>query len=64
MFNDEIRGAIKGDSDGAGKGFATGATGQEARIEDGVDGANNTVATQPTEVGSSVTANVKLYIRE
>lgn len=62
VFNDEIRGAIKGDSDGAGKGFATGATGQEASIVEGVKGAINTFATHPTEVVSYVTAHDNLNL--
>ena len=62
VFNDEIRGAIKGDSDGAGKGFATGATGQESSIVEGVKGAINTFATNPTEVVSYVTAHDNLNL--
>ena len=38
VFNDHFRGVIKGDSDGDGKGFATGEEGKEAELWTGVQG--------------------------
>ncbi|MBZ5798260.1 hypothetical protein K8353_50465, partial [Burkholderia contaminans] len=39
VFNDNYRSAIKGDSDGTGSGFATGAENQEERVLQGAFGA-------------------------
>ena len=62
VFNDNIRNAIKGDSDGAGKGFATGSTGQEANIAEGIKGSISSFASQPTEVINYVTAHDNLNL--
>lgn len=62
VFNDEIRGAIKGDSDSTGKGFATGAPNKEDDIIIGVKGAIDTIAQEPTEVISYVTAHDNLNL--
>ncbi|ONI45630.1 type I pullulanase [Epulopiscium sp. SCG-B10WGA-EpuloA2] len=62
VFNDEIRGAIKGDSDSSGKGFATGAPNKEDDIIIGVKGAIDTIAQEPTEVISYVTAHDNLNL--
>ncbi|OON93651.1 MAG: type I pullulanase [Candidatus Epulonipiscioides saccharophilum] len=62
VFNDNIRGAIKGDSDSTGKGFATGATGKEGDIIAGVKGAIDSIALEPTEVISYVTAHDNLNL--
>jgi pullulanase len=62
VFNDHIRGAIKGDSDGAGKGFATGATGKEADIVKGVEGAINDFTNRPSESINYVTAHDNLNL--
>lgn len=62
VFNDEIRGAIKGGSDDASKGFATGGAGQEQGIVEGIQGAIHTIASQPTEVISYVTAHDNLNL--
>ncbi len=62
VFNDNIRGAIKGDSDTSVAGFATGEPGNEADLIEGVMGAINTIATHPTEVISYVTAHDNLNL--
>ncbi|WP_159081755.1 type I pullulanase [Paenibacillus sp. CAA11] len=62
VFNDDLRGAIKGDSDGAGKGFATGASGQEGAVLQGVRGAVDTFADTPSESVSYVTAHDNLNL--
>ncbi len=66
VFNDNIRGAIKGDSDSTGKGFATGEAGKEGDIVVGVYGTTDSqkgFANSPTEVINYVTAhdNLNLY---
>lgn len=62
VFNDNLRNAIKGDSDGNGKGFATGASNKESEIVEGAQGAINTIAQDPTEVVSYVTAHDNLNL--
>ncbi|ONI39232.1 type I pullulanase [Candidatus Epulonipiscium fishelsonii] len=62
VFNDEIRGAIKGDSNGGEKGFATGALGREKDIITGVKGAISTIAQEPGEVLTYVTAHDNLNL--
>ncbi|OON96499.1 MAG: type I pullulanase [Candidatus Epulonipiscioides saccharophilum] len=62
VFNDNIRGAIKGDSDSVGKGFATGELGKEGDIIEGAKGAINTIASKPTEIISYVTAHDNLNL--
>lgn len=62
VFNDNIRSAIKGDSDNDGAGFATGSTGQEKDIVEGVQGAIHTIATNPTEMVTYVTAHDNLNL--
>jgi len=62
VFNDNFRGAIKGDSDGSGKGFATGALGQEAAIVNGVKGSIDDFTNSPTETINYVTAHDNLNL--
>lgn len=62
VFNDDVRGAIKGDSDGAGKGFATGEPGQEAAVVTGVKGATESFAAMPSEAVNYVTAHDNLNL--
>ncbi|GAA0134850.1 hypothetical protein YSY43_16900 [Paenibacillus sp. YSY-4.3] len=62
VFNDDVRGAIKGDSDGAGKGFATGEPGQEAAVVAGVKGATDSFAAKPSEAINYVTAHDNLNL--
>lgn len=62
VFNDDVRGAIKGDSDGAGKGFATGESGQESAVIAGVKGATDTFAAKPSEAVNYVTAHDNLNL--
>ncbi|WP_020424609.1 type I pullulanase [Paenibacillus sp. OSY-SE] len=62
VFNDNFRGAIKGGSDDASKGFATGAGGQEAGIVKGVLGATTDFTAAPTETINYVTAHDNLNL--
>ena len=62
VFNDHFRTAIKGDSDGAGRGFATGAHGHEAGIVTGVRGAIDDFTDAPTETINYVTAHDNLNL--
>lgn len=62
VFNDNIRGAIKGGSDDASTGFATGATGKEADIAKGVIGSITDFANRPSESINYVTAHDNLNL--
>ncbi|WP_368659077.1 type I pullulanase [Metabacillus halosaccharovorans] len=62
VFNDNIRGAIKGDSDGAGTGFATGASGKEGDIVAGLKGAIDQFTSKPQESITYVTAHDNLNL--
>ncbi|GIO34014.1 MULTISPECIES: type I pullulanase [Paenibacillus] len=62
VFNDHFRGAIKGDSDGGGKGFATGGTGTEAAILEGVKGSIHDFAESPLESINYVTVHDNLNL--
>lgn len=62
VFNDNFRGAIKGDSDGAGTGFATGADGAEENVWVGVRGAITDFTAAPTETINYVTAHDNLNL--
>jgi pullulanase len=62
VFNDNIRTAIKGDSDGTGKGFATGLAGTEDRIVYGVMGSVNDFTAQASESINYVTAHDNLNL--
>ncbi|MGG5462125.1 type I pullulanase [Clostridium sp. B9] len=62
VFNDNFRGAIKGDSDGMGQGFATGATGKEGAIVAGVKGSVDDFADSPSETINYVTAHDNLNL--
>ncbi|MDR0636704.1 MAG: type I pullulanase [Treponema sp.] len=62
VFNDNIRTAIKGDSDGAGKGFATGQAGAEDRIVYGVMGSVNDFTARASESINYVTAHDNLNL--
>ncbi|WP_170311611.1 type I pullulanase [Vallitalea okinawensis] len=62
VFNDNLRGAIKGGSDDASKGFATGATGNESGIVTGVKGAIDDFTNSPTETINYVTAHDNLNL--
>ncbi|USB33669.1 type I pullulanase [Paenibacillus sp. YPG26] len=57
VFNDHLRIAIKGDSDGAHPGFATGAPGREGDIAAGVKGSIDTFTDSPAETINYVTAH-------
>lgn len=62
VFNDNFRGAIKGDSDGAGRGFATGQSGQEEYIITGVMGAIHDFTDAPSETINYVTVHDNLNL--
>lgn len=62
VFNDNLRGAIKGDSDGTGTGFATGAEGKEDDIWTGVRGAINDFTAGPSETINYVTVHDNLNL--
>jgi pullulanase len=62
VFNDRIRGAIKGGSDDASRGFATGADGTEAGIIHGVTGSVNDCTAQANESVNYVTAHDNLNL--
>jgi pullulanase len=62
VFNDNLRGAIKGGSDDAGTGFATGATGKENDIMTGVKGAITDFTNRPSESINYVTAHDNLNL--
>ncbi len=62
VFNDNLRGAIKGGSDDDTKGFATGRSGAEEQIITGVMGAINDFANSPSEVINYVTAHDNLLL--
>ncbi len=62
VFNDNIRWAIKGDSDGSDKGFATGNTSKEGDIKEGVLGSIYSITDAPTETINYVTAHDNLNL--
>ncbi len=62
VFNDNFRNAIKGDSDGAGQGFATGASGKEGAIVAGVKGSVDDFTDSPSETINYVTAHDNLNL--
>ncbi|MFD1908643.1 alpha-amylase family glycosyl hydrolase [Paenibacillus rhizoplanae] len=62
VFNDNFRAAIKGDSDGWGKGFVTGEFGKEGAIASGVSGAIHEFTDAPTETVNYVTAHDNLNL--
>ncbi|WP_335870594.1 type I pullulanase [Bacillus sp. 2205SS5-2] len=62
VFNDNFRGAIKGGSDDASKGFATGQPGTEANVVTGVKGAIDDFTNGPTETINYVTAHDNLNL--
>lgn len=62
VFNDNLRGAIKGGSDDASKGFATGETGLESKIVAGVKGSVDDFTDSPSETINYVTAHDNLAL--
>lgn len=62
VFNDNIRGAIKGGSDDVSTGFATGAEGKEADVVKGLLGAITDFTASPTETINYVTAHDNLNL--
>lgn len=62
VFNDNFRSAIKGDSDGASKGFATGELTSIAGIMNGINGAINDFTNSPSETINYVTAHDNLNL--
>lgn len=62
VFNDNFRSAIKGDSDGASKGFATGELTSIPGIMNGINGAINDFTNSPSETINYVTAHDNLNL--
>ncbi|WP_340014120.1 type I pullulanase [Paenibacillus sp. FSL K6-1318] len=62
VFNDNFRGVIKGDSDGMGTGFATGADGKEDELWTGVRGAIQDFTDGPSETINYVTVHDNLNL--
>ncbi|MBB6022024.1 type I pullulanase [Paenibacillus sp. JGP012] len=62
VFNDNFRGVIKGDSDGDGKGFATGEEGKAADLWTGVQGSIHDFAAAPSETINYVTVHDNLNL--
>jgi len=62
VFNDNIRGAIKGGSDDNSTGFATGSTGKEGDIVAGIKGAIDQFTNKPQESITYVTAHDNLNL--
>lgn len=62
VFNDNFRGVIKGDSDGMGTGFATGADGKEDELWTGVRGAIHDFTDVPSETINYVTVHDNLNL--
>jgi pullulanase len=62
VFNDRLRGAVKGGSDDPSRGFATSAPGNEAGIVRGVSGAVNDFTAQANESVNYVTAHDNLNL--
>ncbi|MDU4117877.1 MAG: type I pullulanase [Clostridium perfringens] len=62
VFNDNFRNAIKGDSDGAGQGFATGASSKEGDIVAGIKGSVDDFTDSPSETINYVTAHDNLNL--
>lgn len=62
VFNDNFRAAIKGDSDGWGRGFATGEYGKEGAVASGIKGAIHEFTDSPVETVNYVTAHDNLNL--
>lgn len=62
VFNDNFRSAIKGDSDGWGKGFITGEYGREGALAAGIKGAIHEFTDSPMETVNYVTAHDNLNL--
>lgn len=62
VFNDNFRAAIKGDSDGWGKGSATGEYGKEGSVASGIKGAIHEFTDSPVETVNYVTAHDNLNL--
>ncbi|OKP92207.1 type I pullulanase [Paenibacillus sp. P32E] len=62
VFNDNFRSAIKGDSDGWGKGFVTGEYDKEGAVASGIKGAIHEFTDSPVETVNYVTAHDNLNL--
>lgn len=62
VFNDNFRSAIKGDSDGLGRGYVTGEFGKEASIAAGIKGSIHEFTDSPVETVNYVTAHDNLNL--
>ncbi|MDO3409069.1 type I pullulanase [Saccharibacillus sp. CPCC 101409] len=62
VFNDNFRNALKGDGDGWGTGFVSGAPGKEGEIAQGLRGSVHDFAAEPAESVNYVTAHDNLIL--
>jgi len=62
VFNDHVRGALRGDTDGTSPGFATGAGGDPAAIRRGAMGSIDDFAQEPIETINYVSAHDNLTL--
>ncbi|GGN97171.1 type I pullulanase [Saccharibacillus kuerlensis] len=62
VFNDNFRNALKGDGDGWGTGFVSGAPGKEGEIAQGIRGSVHDFAAEPAESINYVTAHDNLIL--
>ena len=62
VFNDHVRGALRGDTDGASSGFATGPGGDAGAVRRGAAGSIDDFAQEPTETINYVSAHDNLTL--
>ncbi|CAM3324797.1 MULTISPECIES: type I pullulanase [Saccharibacillus] len=62
VFNDNFRNALKGDGDGWGTGFISGASGKEGEVAQGLRGSVHDFAAEPAESVNYVTAHDNLIL--
>ena len=62
VFNDHVRGALRGDTDGASPGFATGAGGDPGAVRRGAMGSIDDFAQEPAETINYVSAHDNLTL--
>jgi pullulanase len=62
VFNDHVRGALRGDTDGSGAGFATGPGGDAGAVRRGATGSIDDFAQEPAETVNYVSAHDNLTL--
>lgn len=62
VFNDHVRGALRGDTDGSGSGFATGPGGDAGAVRRGAMGSIDDFAQEPAETVNYVSAHDNLTL--